>query len=237
MDQNSQPPSGDAPERPAGERPWPEQPSQPAQQPEQPPGGYAPPPGSGYAPPSQPYPGQGYPQQPGYPPGGAPPGRPQDAPPPGYQPQGYPPPGPGDSQPPGAGGAPPPWNYPPPGPPQGYPPPGYGEAPRKSSGMPAWAWVVVSLVVVLIIGCVAVIAALSYVGTRVSQSFSTIGAGLIESFQPVTVASDFYTDLVTKNYDSAHQLLSSDLAFKYTADDLKAKWEALESAQGKITPS
>ena len=103
--------------------------------------------------------------------------------------------------------------------------------------MPAWAWVVISLVVVLIIGCVAVIAALSYVGTRVSQSFSTIGAGLIESFQPVTVASDFYTDLVTKDYDSAHQLLSSDLAFKYTSDDLKAKWEALESAQGKITPS
>jgi hypothetical protein len=233
MNQNSQPPSSDAPERPAGERPWPEQPSQPPQPPQQPPGAYPP----GYAPPAQPYPGQGqgYSQQPGYPPPGAAQGRPQGAPPPGYQPQGYPPPG--YSQPPGPGGAPPPWNYPPPGPPQGqgYPPPGYSEAPKKS-GMPAWAWIIIGFVGLLILSCAGVIAALGYVGNQVSKSFSTIGTGFFESLEPMSVASEFYAYLESNDYDSAHELLSSDLGSKWTSGDLQLKWDALSSSQGTVTP-
>jgi Flp pilus assembly pilin Flp len=215
MDQNSPPPSGDTPERPMGETPREGQPPQ-----GQPPGAYAPPPG--YNPPPQ---GYGGPQQPGAPPmGGPPPGyQPQGAPPSGYPPQGYPPPG---YQPQG---------YPPPGPPQGYPPPGYGP-PKRSGGMPVWAWVIIGLVAVLIIGCVGLIAGLTYLGTKVSSSFSSIGAELLNSFEPITVASAFYTDLESRDYDSAHGLLSTELASRYSSTDLQTMWQSLESAQGTITP-
>jgi hypothetical protein len=189
------------------ERPMGETPQSPPQQP----GAYAPPPG-GYAPPPQ-----GYPQQPG-------------APPPGYQPQGYPPPG--YSQP---GGGPPPGYYPPPGPPQGYPPPGYGAPPKRTSGMPAWAWVLIGLLVVIIISCVGGIAALTYLGSKVNQTFSRIGSSLVTTFEPIAVATEFYTALDSKDYDSAHALLSPSLASKNTSDNLRTKWEALGSAQGTIT--
>ena len=207
MNRNSQPPSSDAPERPIGETPQPEQPSQ------APPGGYAPRPG--YAPPPQGYAQRGYPP-PGYSPSGAPPGQPQG--------QGYPPPG--YYPPPGT----------PPGTPQGYPPSAYSQQQAQKSGIPAWAWVIIGMVLVIVIGCVGVIAALGYGVSQVSKNFSAIGAGLLESFEPVTVAYEFYTDLEAGDYNGAHDLLSPDLAFRYTAADLQTRWQALESAQGKMIP-
>jgi hypothetical protein len=102
--------------------------------------------------------------------------------------------------------------------------------------MPAWAWVIIGMVLVIVIGCVGIIAALGYGVSQVSKNFSAIGAGLLESFEPVTVAYEFYTDLEAGDYNGAHDLLSPDLAFRYTAADLQTRWEALESAQGKIIP-
>jgi hypothetical protein len=107
--------------------------------------------------------------------------------------------------------------------------------------MPTWAWVVIGVVLVLIIGCVGSVFALTYIGTQVAtKAFSQIGSSLGSDFfvniEAIGVVTEFYGDLDTGDYDSAHKLLSSDLASKYSSNDLKTKWEALKSAQGTITP-
>ncbi|MFL5735421.1 MAG: hypothetical protein ACJ78Q_19855 [Chloroflexia bacterium] len=273
MDHNSPPPgdaperpAGDTPEQPLGETPLPWQMQQPQQpgQPEQPEQPQQPAPGQsaiysspGYNPPRpedtrQSYPPPAYPQQPGAQPGapypgqypgayqGQPPypgqGQQAGTPPPGYQPQGYPPPG--YAQP----GGTPPGGYPPPGPPQGYPPPGYGAPPRRS-GLPGWAWVLIGLVALLIIGCVGIIAVFGAAVSRISSdsnfttTFSRIGVAIQDSFEPVAAAQEFYSDLESKDFDSAHAILAPDLASRYSAADLESKWQALEGAQGTISPA
>lgn len=101
--------------------------------------------------------------------------------------------------------------------------------------MPVWAWVLIGLVLVLVIGCVGLIAAAGLFVNKVATTFSSVGVDILNSFEPLTVSTLFYTSLESKQYDSAHALLSTDLASKYSTADLQAKWEALEAAQGTVS--
>lgn len=225
-------------EQPQGQPPSPFEPPQyqmPPQPPEQP--QYSPPPDPGYAPPRQEYgPQPTQPLQPQQPPGYPQPTQPTQ-PPPGYPqqgapPQGYPPPG---YQPPG---------YPPQGYPPGAPPPGYGpariEAPPKKGGMPVWGWILIGGGALIAVSCVALILFLTYLGQQVSRQmndvFSQIGSGLGGDFSVTGVTTDFYNNLSSGDYDSAYGLLGPPLSTQYTPDDLRTEWEALEKAQGTVTP-
>ena len=97
------------------------------------------------------------------------------------------------------------------------------------------------MVLVLIVGCIGTVVGLTYLGTQVatrvySRVGSELGSDFVTNLEAISVVTEFYDNLDTGDYDSAYSHLSSDLASKYTANDLKTKWESLESAHTNITP-
>ena len=254
MDQNSGFPPGGTPDRPSGDlQPGEQQPAVPPQPPQPQDQQYTPPttpPSAGYvAPPADytpPPPGYTQPQPtpPIYPQQGTPPPYPQQ---PYQQPPGAPPPAQGY-------GGPPPPGYPPQQgypqgyqqgmqPPPGYPPPNYGVPPKKS-GMPVWGWIAIGLVTVVIVGCVAMFALLGFIGSRVStitaRTFSEISSGLGTTLNegtllPMGTVLGFYGNLESGDFDGAHSMLSSEMASRYSADNLRTRWTALTSKVGTVS--
>ena len=155
-------------------------------------------------------------------------------PPPGYgqQPQGgYPPPQGGYAQP----------QQPPPGYgqyPAQQPPPGYGQqpygqqqygqapypvaaaqAPPKKGGVPAIVWVLGGVLLVIVLCVVGTMIAVNSFFSNAGRFFDTAGALVTaESFSALMSAGD---------YDGARDLLSGDLANRYTEETLESKWIAL----------
>lgn len=256
MDQNSMPPGG-ASDRPLdGGIPNPTegqaQPASAQDAGQSPPAFVPPPPSSEYTPqggqPTQAFPQEAYapppgypqPQQQGYAPpqqGGPPPGYPPQGYQQGYQQQGYPPQG-------YPQGTPPPGYAPPPGqPPGGYSRPGYtqeyGPQPKKR-GMPVWGWVLIGVGGLAVVMCGLMIAFLTYLGAQVSSqvnsTFTRIGSAIeVGGLVQTGIVYDFYDNMQIRDYEAAHDLLGGDLAGKYTVDDLRARWEALEETAGTVT--
>jgi hypothetical protein len=107
--------------------------------------------------------------------------------------------------------------------------------------MPVWGWVLIGLGIFVVLICGLFFAGLAYIGQRAStqliSTFSIIGSGIDAGELVQTgVVLNFYDNLESRDYDAARELLSPQLAEKYTADNLRTKWEALEKAAGTITP-
>lgn len=80
------------------------------------------------------------------------------------------------------------------------------------------------------------IVGLTLLGRQVSNTFSKIGPAIDEGgLGQMGIALDFYGSLESHDYDAAHDLLATQLAEKYTVDQLRTRWEALETASGKVT--
>jgi hypothetical protein len=118
--------------------------------------------------------------------------------------------------------------------------------------MPVWGWVLIGIGVFVIIMCIGSFAALTYLGQQVNTTFSRIGSGLVvieDSASPEPgFGSDnlssvfasgavviFYSHLESGDYEAAWDLLSSDMQSRYSADDLRTKWEALRESVGDVT--
>ncbi|MGA7732507.1 MAG: hypothetical protein WCD37_14705 [Chloroflexia bacterium] len=196
------------------------------------PSGYTPPPQT----PSQAYaPYGGQPQQPQYDYGQ----QPQQAPPNyGQMPQGgYAPPQ-GGYMPPQ--GAPPQGGYPQPTQPMGQQPPGgyaqypgaqpqpYGQAPYPPAqaqaapakgGVPAIVWILGGVLLTIVLCVVAVFAIVAALGNAAVGGLNSLGS--------LAVATTFTTSLSAGDYASARDLLSGDLANRYTEETLESRWVAL----------
>jgi hypothetical protein len=108
--------------------------------------------------------------------------------------------------------------------------------------MPAWGWVLIGVGIFVILVCGGTIAGLTYLGKQVSNTFSQIGSSVISgdnggfgSLITTGTVLSFYDDLNSGNYTTAAEMLSGDLANKYTTGELRTKWEALVAKEGSIT--
>jgi hypothetical protein len=193
---------------------------------------------SGYAPPqtptepSAPYGAQ--PQQPQYDysqqPPQAPPSYGQMPPQGGYAPPqgGYMPPQ----------GAPPQGGYPQPTQPMGQQPPGgyaqypgaqpYGQAPYPPAqaqaapakgGVPAIVWILGGVLLTIVLCVVAVFAIVAALGNAAVGGLNSVGS--------LAVATTFTTSMSAGDYAGARDLLSGDLANRYTEATLESRWIAL----------
>jgi hypothetical protein len=193
---------------------------------------------SGYVPPQTPTPPSAsygtQPQQPQYdygqPTQQAPPNYGQMPPQGGYAPPqgGYMPPQ----------GAPPQGGYPQPTQPMGQQPPGgyaqypgaqpYGQTPYPPAqaqaapakgGVPAIVWILGGVLLTIVLCVVAVFAIVAALGNAVVSAVNTGGA--------LATATKFSTFMSSGSYQSARDLLSGDIANRYTAATLESKWVAL----------
>ncbi len=116
---------------------------------------------------------------------------------------------------------------------QGYPAPGYQQpypvapaAPAKKGGIPAIVWILGSIALVIVLCVVGVMITLGALGNSV--------VGLVNQAGALATATEFTTSMSVGSYNSAHDLLSGDLANRYSEATLQSKWEALVGADNNF---
>jgi hypothetical protein len=116
---------------------------------------------------------------------------------------------------------------------QQYPPQGYQQpypvapTPAKKGGVPAIVWILGSIALVIVLCVVGVMVMLNALGNGLVGAVNTAGA--------LVTATEFSTAMSTGSYDTAHDLLSGDLASRYSEATLQSKWEALVGADNTFT--
>ena len=113
---------------------------------------------------------------------------------------------------------------------QAYPPQGYQQpypvAPAKKGGVPAVVWILGSIALVIVLCVVGIMITLGALGNGVVSLVNSAGA--------LATAGEFTTSMSLGNYDSAHNLLSGDIASRYSTATLKSKWETLVGADNNL---
>ena len=92
--------------------------------------------------------------------------------------------------------------------------------------MPAWTWVLAGLGLLSCLGCVA---------TGVLGG-NLVGWFVQEIAAPTTVATEYSDALRAHDFERAHSHFSTDLARRYSQEELEGDWLALEE-RGEITGS
>lgn len=114
-------------------------------------------------------------------------------------------------------------------PPAGYPQPYQQPTPVKKGGVPAIVWILGTIAVLVILCVVGVMVTVGALGNAVVGAVNSAGA--------LTTATEFTSSMSFGSYSTAHDLLSGDIATRYSEATLQSKWEALVGTDGTTTNS